>query len=126
MEAGDTFLRVDTDKHLWVVISDPVLNPENVLIVNLTSLDHRKERACVLNPGDHPWITHDTCVNYEDSLITTQVKLEAARMGGAIRMQHQLAQAVLRRVLKGAVHSARMKLDNANIVVGQNLFDCLS
>ncbi len=39
MEGGDTFLRADNDKHLWIVISDPLADPENVLLVNSTSLD---------------------------------------------------------------------------------------
>ena len=87
MEAGDTFIRGDRDKHLWVVLSDPKLDPEKVLLVNLTSLDCLKERVCILKVGDHPWVAHDTCVNYGDSCVTTLALLNAARAGGAIRQQ---------------------------------------
>ena len=42
MDAGSTFLRSDSDKHLWILISDPAQDPQQVLIVNLTTLDDRK------------------------------------------------------------------------------------
>ena len=34
MDAGTTFLRSDSDKHLWIIISDPKVDAENILIVN--------------------------------------------------------------------------------------------
>jgi hypothetical protein len=39
MDAGTTFLRSNSDKHLWIIISDPKVDAENILSVNLTSLD---------------------------------------------------------------------------------------
>jgi hypothetical protein len=76
MEAGDTFIRGDADQHLWVVVSDPAVDSANVLIVNLTSLDARKEKVCILREGDHPWVHHDTCVNYGDSVVTMPSPVE--------------------------------------------------
>ncbi len=41
MNAGDTFRipqpGTSLDSHLWVVISDPVVDPDRVLIVNFTT-----------------------------------------------------------------------------------------
>ena len=34
MDAGATFLFVAVDIHLWIIISDPSIDPDNVLIVN--------------------------------------------------------------------------------------------
>jgi hypothetical protein len=28
MDAGTTFLRSDSDKHLWIIISDPKVDPK--------------------------------------------------------------------------------------------------
>ena len=33
MDAGTTFLRSDSDNHLWIIISDPKVDAENILIV---------------------------------------------------------------------------------------------
>jgi hypothetical protein len=124
MRCGDTFLRADSDKHLWIVLSDPNLDPENVLIVNLTSYDSRKESACILQSGDHQWITHQTCVNYEDAVVTTLAKLNAAKDAGAIRTNAKLSEQVLRRVLEGVLVSERITLEKADIVINQGLVDC--
>lgn len=55
MEIGDTFLLEDRtiDPHLWIVISDPVSDPDHVVIVNLTSHDDpAKDASCLLKGGD--------------------------------------------------------------------------
>jgi len=122
---GDTFLRTDSDRHLWVVLSDPEKDPYHVLLVNMTTLTPLRERACVLNHGDHPWITHETCINYSDSdtVITTLELLLGAKDGGAIHLQDPLAAPVLRRILDGAVISARLSLEKAEILARQELID---
>lgn len=123
MDAGDTFIRGDADKHLWIVLSDPKLNPDRVLIVNLTTLDARKERACILTIGEHPWIHHDTCVNYADSVVTTLQRLNAAGDGGAIYMKDPLSEALLTKIREGALASERMPMDNAEVLFEQGLVD---
>lgn len=69
MKAGDTFKLVNKDIHLWMVISDPEQDPHRVLLVNFTTWTPRQDPACVLQEGDHPFIHHETCVNYADARI---------------------------------------------------------
>jgi hypothetical protein len=121
MEAGTTFLRSDSDKHLWIIISDPKADAENILIVNLTSLDIRKENVCVLHVGDHPWVRHDTCVNYADAVVTSLPKLFAAKDAGAIVLHDPVSEVVLGRIREGAMNSTRISLDNADILMNQGL-----
>lgn len=125
MNLGDTFLRTDSDRHLWVVLSDPSKDPDNVLLVNLTSWKPEKERACILNCGDHPWVTHETCVNYNDfdAVITTLAKLHAAKDGGALKLQSPLSQKILQLILQGAAKSVRLSLEKAEILARQGLID---
>ena len=58
MRAGDTFFlkKEASDKHLWVVISDPESHPEVVLFATMTSYDITKEDVCLIVPGEHPFI----------------------------------------------------------------------
>ncbi len=121
MEAGTTFLLSAVDIHLWIIISDAKRDPENVLIVNLTTLDPRKERSCLLKAGDHPWIRHDTCVNYGDSQVTTLDKLVAARDGNALMIQNPLRPDILQRIREGALSSTKMPLDHADLWINQGL-----
>jgi hypothetical protein len=123
VNVGDTFLRADSDKHLWLIISDPALDPENVVIVNLTTLDDQKESVCILKRGDHPWVRHDSCVNYRDAVVTSLEKLAKARKGKAIIVKSPLKAAVLVRIQQGVADSQRMPLDIANILIEQGLVE---
>jgi hypothetical protein len=124
VDAGTTFTLTAHDVHLWVVLSDPKKDQDNVLIVNLTTLDGRKEKACVLKRGDHPWVRHDTCVNYGDSKVTTLAQLLAAKDGGALKVGEAVSSTLLKRMRDGALASERMPLDNADVLINQGLVDC--
>ena len=124
MNHGDTFLRNDSDRHLWVVLSDPRKNPEKVLLVNMTTNSPRKEQACVLQRGDHPWILHETCVNYGDAVVTSDRLLEEAKATAAITCKVPLERSVIERILAGAASSARLTLELAEILSEQELIDC--
>ncbi len=67
MQAGDTFYlqHQAADGHLWVIISDPEQNPARVLFVSMTSYDIDKEDVCLIQAGEHPRVTHKTCINYQ-------------------------------------------------------------
>jgi hypothetical protein len=121
VDAGATFLRSDSDKHLWIVLSDPKTDPDSVLIVNLTTVDARKETVCVLHVGDHPWVRHESCVNYADAVVTSDAKLLPAKDAGAIRLQDPVSAAVLQRMREGAMNSTRIALDHAEILINQGL-----
>ena len=121
MDAGATFLLVAVDIHLWKIISDPLIDPENVLIVNLTSLTPDKDQSYILRQGDHPWIKHDTCVNYQDSQITTLKKLNAARDAKALILNEPLDPVVLKKIRDDSWKSARMPLEHADILINQGL-----
>jgi hypothetical protein len=66
VNAGDTFRPADrtADIHLWVVISDPSIDPDRILIVSMTTYKPYKEDACLLDRGDHRSISHPTCIAY--------------------------------------------------------------
>ncbi len=121
MDAGTTFLLAAVDIHLWIIISDPSIDPDNVLIVNLTSLTASKDQSCILRRGDHPWIRHDTCVNYQDSQVTTLRKLIAARDGNALLLNAPLDSAILKKIREDSLKSTKMPLEHADILIGQGL-----
>ena len=58
---GDTLFFKD---HLCVVISDPAQDPNRVVVVAFTTRESWTDEGCVLYPGDHPFIQHDTCIDY--------------------------------------------------------------
>lgn len=64
--------------HLWVVVTPPFGNPEEVVIVNITSLKENSDHTVVLNAGDHPFIKHPSVVYYADATITQVSALQRA------------------------------------------------
>jgi hypothetical protein len=121
MNAGTTFLLSGVDIHLWIVVSDPGADSENVLICNITTWTATKDQSCILQPGDHPFITHKSCINYGDSRVTTLQKLIDARDGGALTLQDPLDPAILKRIREKSLDSNRMSLDHADILINQGL-----
>ncbi len=102
MKAGDTFLLLDKDDHLWAVISDPSLDGEKVVIVLFVSWTEKYDQACVLCAGDHPFIKHDTCVQYSGAKIVKSAQLEQSRKSGKLRMKQPLTTAILERIRQQA------------------------
>ena len=49
----------------------------------------------MLRAGQHPFIKHDTCVQYPGALVVTDTKLEQFRKAGKLRMKQPLDSEVL-------------------------------
>ncbi len=80
--AGDTFIPEKYDHHLWVVLSDPMVDPEKVVLVNFTTHTVDEEQHCVLKKGDHPFIKHKTVVRYRDAKLVRASDLEVLLLKG--------------------------------------------
>lgn len=80
MNAGDTLIVPRTtpgvDGHLWVVISDPEIDPASVLMVSFTSYDRDKDQTCEVSVGEHEFVKHRTLVCYNDARVATNSDLE--------------------------------------------------
>jgi CTP:molybdopterin cytidylyltransferase MocA len=110
--AGDTFLaqpNSSSKPHLYVVISNPENNAGNVIHVNLTSKKEWSDCSCVLQPGDHPFVTRETVVNYASATMCEAVYIDQA-MGPtfyprALFPNTPVSNEVLERIQLGALQS---------------------
>jgi hypothetical protein len=116
MRAGDTFYLPDrsADGHLWIVISDPVKNPDRVLLVSMTSYDVDKADVCVIDVGEHPRVKHKTCVCYKPARATSLKSLDHLRDSGYLDMQESVSPELLRRIRRGLSLSRRVDLEHIN------------
>lgn len=67
---GNTFLLPKSAylvEHLWIVITEPEAETSNAVCVNVTTRNRYSETTVVLAPGDHPFINHDSVINYRDA-----------------------------------------------------------
>jgi hypothetical protein len=77
LNCGDTFLTGDGEEdnfHLWIVITSA--NEGEVVTVCVVTAHKRSERLVVLNPGDHPFIQHETVIAYLYSKIRAVPDIE--------------------------------------------------
>jgi hypothetical protein len=85
--------------HLFFVISDPSKNGGVYHIVNITTDYIRAGKDCVLNSGDHDWITKQSYVSFRDAReITLQLDLDSL-IGGLVAMKTPLRTEVLEKIV---------------------------
>jgi len=126
MRAGDTFRFADRalEKHLWIVISDPVLDvADRVVIVRLTTYREGRECTCILQPGDHPFITHATVVDYGWALDISNAGLESFVGDGKAFLQDPVRPEVLGRIRQGAAKSEFISEGCQEILIKQGLIE---
>src|SRR2546422_4451969 len=102
MDAGTTFLLTENrrvlDDHLWVVLSDTEKFPEQVVIVSLTTHTPEKDQACIVQPNEHPWVRHTSCVSYFHAKVVTLAMLLRWKDAGLIVLQEPLHPNILGRI----------------------------
>ncbi len=114
LEAGDTFIIAEPgtslDSHLWMVISEPTASAF-VLLVNLTTFRADKDLACVLDVGDHPFIKHQTCVNYQKAKLIATAQLEKVLQLPHVKTHAKLTPQLLQKIRNASANSQHMELD---------------
>lgn len=125
MQAGDTFLLQDKsiDSHLWVVVSDPALDAESVLIVNLTTHNVDKEGVCLVERSEHPFVRHRSDVNYRDSKVVRASDLTAMLATGHLMEQEPVSTKLLHRIREGAARSMWIPQGHRKVLIDQSLIE---
>jgi hypothetical protein len=101
MNAGDTFLTPTINDHLWMVISEPSLDPSLVVVCFLSWQPHH-DQACVVEAGEHPFVVHSTCVNYSGAELVQDSILERLKADGKLRVRQPLSAELLSRIRSSA------------------------
>lgn len=120
MNAGDTFKRAG-GMHLWVVVSDPDKNPDQVAVVNMTDADHNRDHSCVLSPGEHPYVIKKTCMFYQRCKTITKKDFDVQLSCGAIKLYDPVDSVILQRIRDGAMISQFTPEGVKNLFVVQGL-----
>ncbi|PYP91050.1 MAG: hypothetical protein DMG65_09265 [Candidatus Angelobacter sp. Gp1-AA117] len=80
LKCGDTFLAPKTSsaiEHLWIIVTHPDKDGRAVC-VNVTTQHSYSETTVILKKGDHPFIQHDSVINYADSQLLNIKSIQAA------------------------------------------------
>lgn len=121
MDAGDTF-KYGRGGHLWVVVSDPHLDRAKVVIINVTT--HRGiDSSCILQPGDHPFVDHVSCMRYDMARVVTDADLERHVSSHTIQLQEPVSPQLLDRIRQGAAITSQIAFQCRQVLVDQGLIE---
>ncbi|MEI7836536.1 MAG: hypothetical protein WCK05_08995 [Planctomycetota bacterium] len=118
-EPGDTLF---FKGHLFVVLSNSDYDAGHIVLGMFTTWEAYKDPSCILHPGDHPFLDHDTCVDYQTAPLLSAKELDDQIRAGQMTRREKLSQSVLERVLSGAGKTQRIPngcwivLDNQDLV----------
>lgn len=119
LKQGDAFLLEQTavGVHLWIVLSCPERDPQGrALVVNVTSWASYADPACVLEPGEHPFIGHRSWVKYDGARLLPIEFIRRWRKG-----QPAVSSELLDRMIEGAEVSDRLPIDHREYLVAQGI-----
>jgi hypothetical protein len=107
MQIGDTFMLEDEDEageHLHVILTNPSLADE---IVTACICTRRRwtESLVIVQPGDHPFIRHESAVPFRFSVITTTSAIQNAVSRGQARLKEPASPELVRRIIAGLLDS---------------------
>jgi hypothetical protein len=117
--AGEAFFRVSgpTGSHLNVVLCDPTDFPtyrtQSVICVDICSLGQIiwHDQAVLLSQGDHPFIQHDSYVNYSQAAVHHAASLENLVGVRGYEPTEPVTHELLIRLRDGAVRSIHTPRD---------------
>lgn len=106
LNCGDTFLTGDGDEdnfHLWIIVTPP--NQGEVVTVCMVTAQRRTERLVILNPGDHPFVKHESGIAYLFAKIRTIADIESLLENGFAILKEPMPPDVLKRIQAGVIDS---------------------
>jgi hypothetical protein len=96
--------------HLFVFLNDPFGPARQVLMVPACSVvGNYHDTTCLISPGEHPFIEHDSYIAYQHCRIEPAPKLDQGVARNEFHDRGLMDQAVFARVLAGLYSSRRTK-----------------
>lgn len=125
MTAGTTFVLAKDfsviDNHLWVVLSDADAFPQQIVLVSVTTHTPEKDQACPIARGEHPWITHDSCVSYAHAKVVSLAFLLERKDKGSLILQDPISANLLERIRQQSGDSTTLPLAVADLLIEQGI-----
>lgn len=87
--------------HLWFVLTDPEGTPGKVVGAMLTTKRRYSDPTVTLDVGDHPFVKHESAVDYKKVEFLKVEKLDRAVRFGQCHPREDMSADLLRRVRAG-------------------------
>ncbi len=106
--SGSAFLLRDPNRtkfHLWFVLTDPEGVDGLMVAVMVCTMKVFADETVVLEPGDHPFIKHQSCVAYSSAKYVKKSRIEVALRDRHCFLKESMPSPLLRRVRDGLLTS---------------------
>jgi hypothetical protein len=94
-------------QHLWVVLTDSDPKTNHVVIVMIVTSHDYTDKTVTLNAGSHPFIVHESNVDYRTATLALPKKLNAAIANGRCRLEPDVSPDMLAAIRAGLRVSSR-------------------
>ena len=124
MKQGDAFLwtGVTNDAHLWIVLSDPARNPDELVIVSVSTWEEGAPEECTFRKGEHPFFRKDlSYVAFHRALLISAREFAKQKREDMVPLPPEL----VKRILEGADRTEVMPRKCKRVLQDQGLFDGL-
>ncbi len=124
MKGGDTFRLVNVaDRHTWVVLTDPEIDPSQILIVSFTSFTPGigLDESCIVEKDEFSLLTNRSCIYYEDIKELSLKDMEVLRKVGRLQKRTPVPAGLLQRIRQGALNSEDCKEKHKEVLLKQGL-----
>lgn len=113
----------DGYKHLFALLLDPIVldgygQKPYVLLACVTSVKDGLpgEDACLLSPGDHPFIDHESYVDYRFTRLEQAEHVQMRLQEGVFTEKDPCSPELIKRIIKGALISRRISREHKRIL----------
>jgi hypothetical protein len=100
--------------HLWFVLTDPDPDRNSIVLVMLVTVKTHTDRTLHLDVGDHPFVRHESAVDFGTAKYVPAVRLQDGLASGRATLAEDMSADLLTRVRAGLLASARTPNDVAD------------
>lgn len=108
LRAGRTlFLRKSGEPkpHPWLVLTDPDTASKRFVAVMVRTVTRFTDDTVTLNPGDHPFVRHESSIHYSTADFFTTRHIESAMTNGTCHLREDMSPRSLKTAREGLLVS---------------------
>ncbi len=96
------------DAHLWFILTDP---DPRIVMAMMRSSKTFTDKTVTLQPGDHPFVKHESNIDYGVACIQQSRVVDSAIRRNQVTLHQDMSAQLLETVRKGLLHSSRTNHD---------------
>ena len=93
--------------HLWLILTDPDPESDQIVAVMVVTTRPHTDKTVTLSVGEHPFVKHDSSLDYGGTKRFQIARLNAAVRGGRCELSQNLSPTLLAKVRAGLLASPR-------------------